>query len=106
MQTFIFIGEAGLPWKAMGNSGHCGSNPEAPGESLDCCLTTGHDLLEVYLFWLGFAANKAFPLCGHTRMDGNHLFQCTELDEYPTDNIVSRYWEAGCQMIKAFLLDK
>ncbi|GFV27743.1 hypothetical protein TNCV_4169651 [Trichonephila clavipes] len=26
-------------------------------------------------------------------MDGNHLLQCTELDEYPTDDVVSRYWE-------------
>ncbi|GFX29750.1 uncharacterized protein TNCV_2750841 [Trichonephila clavipes] len=41
-----------------------------------------------------------WPLCGHARMDDDHLLQCTGLDEYPTDNVVSRYWEARCQMVK------
>ncbi|GFT06770.1 reverse transcriptase [Trichonephila clavipes] len=57
-------------------------------------LTTGHDFLGVYLHWLGVNANQAYPLCGHARMDGDHLLQCTGLDEYPIDDIVSRYWEA------------
>ncbi|GFU84734.1 uncharacterized protein TNCV_2126751 [Trichonephila clavipes] len=39
----------------MENSGHCGPNPEAIGESRGCCcfhLTTEHDFLRVYLHWL------------------------------------------------------
>ncbi|GFT24886.1 reverse transcriptase [Trichonephila clavipes] len=63
-------------------------------------LTTGHDFLGVYLHWLGLAANETCPLCGHARMDGDHLLQCTGLEEYPTDDIVSRYWEARRQMVK------
>ncbi|GFV05597.1 reverse transcriptase [Trichonephila clavipes] len=47
------------------------------------CLTTRHDFLGVYLYWLGVAANEICPICGHARMDGNHLLQCTGLDEYP-----------------------
>ncbi|GFX97363.1 reverse transcriptase [Trichonephila clavipes] len=63
-------------------------------------LTTGHDFLEVYLHWPGTAANEACPLCGHVRMDGDHLLQCTGLVEYPADDIASRYWEARRQMVK------
>ncbi|GFW66728.1 reverse transcriptase [Trichonephila clavipes] len=63
-------------------------------------LTTGHDFLGVYLHWLGVAANEACPLCDHARMDGDYLLQCTGLDEYPTDDIVSQYWEARHQMVK------
>ncbi|GFW67521.1 hypothetical protein TNCV_3391921 [Trichonephila clavipes] len=29
-----------------------------------------------------------------------HLLQCTGFDEYLTVDIVSRYWEAGRQMVK------
>ncbi|GFX84888.1 reverse transcriptase [Trichonephila clavipes] len=63
-------------------------------------LTTGHDFLGVYLNWLGKAANEACPLCGHVRINDNHLPQCTGLAEYTADGIVSRYWEARCQMVK------
>ncbi|GFW66204.1 hypothetical protein TNCV_1711031 [Trichonephila clavipes] len=48
----------------------------------------------VYLHWLGLYPNEACPLRSHARMDGDHLLQCTGLDEYPNDEIVSRYWEA------------
>ncbi|GFT76553.1 reverse transcriptase [Trichonephila clavipes] len=75
----------------MGNSGHCGPNPEALGDSRGFRLTTGDDFLGVYLHWLGLAANEACLLCGHARMDGDHLLQCTRLDEYPTHDILSRY---------------
>ncbi|GFV51250.1 reverse transcriptase [Trichonephila clavipes] len=44
----------------------------------------------------GLAANEACPLCGHARMDGDHLPQCTGLAE----DIVSRYCEARLQMVK------
>ncbi|GFV36739.1 reverse transcriptase [Trichonephila clavipes] len=44
-------------------------------------LTTGHDLLEVYLHWLDVAADESCPLLGHVRMDGEHLLQCTGLDD-------------------------
>ncbi|GFT79958.1 reverse transcriptase [Trichonephila clavipes] len=63
-------------------------------------LTTRHDLLGVYLHWLGLAADEACPLCGHARMHGDHLLHCIGLDEYPTDDVVSRYWEARRQMVK------
>ncbi|GFU90622.1 reverse transcriptase [Trichonephila clavipes] len=88
----------------MRNPGHCGFNPEAHGERAEAVsrfhLTKGHDFLGAYLHWLGLAANEACPLCGHARMDGDHLLQCTGVDEYPTDDIVSRYWEAWRQMVK------
>ncbi|GFT68271.1 reverse transcriptase [Trichonephila clavipes] len=64
------------------------------------CLTTGHAFLGVYLHWLCVDANEACPLCGHARMVGDHLLQCTGLLEYPADDIVSRYWEAQRQMVK------
>ncbi|GFW99847.1 hypothetical protein TNCV_3420761 [Trichonephila clavipes] len=54
----------------------------------------------VYIHWLGVAVNDAFPICGHARMDGDHVLQCTGLDEYPVDYIVSRHWEARRQMVK------
>ncbi|GFX50522.1 reverse transcriptase [Trichonephila clavipes] len=67
------------PWKAIGNLGHCRSYPEAPGENRGCVarfyLTTGLYFLGVYLQWLGLAAAEACPLCGHARMDGDHLLQ-------------------------------
>ncbi|GFV15842.1 reverse transcriptase [Trichonephila clavipes] len=49
------------------------------------CLTTGHDFFRVYLHWPGLATNKAYPLCTHARMDGDHLLQCTGLNEFPTE---------------------
>ncbi|GFX20111.1 reverse transcriptase [Trichonephila clavipes] len=87
----------------MGNSGHCGLDPEAPVESRGCCplsLTTRNDFLGAYLKWLGVAANEACPLCDHARMDGDHLLQCTELVEYLVDDNVSWYWAARHQMVK------
>ncbi|GFV44222.1 reverse transcriptase [Trichonephila clavipes] len=81
------------PWKAMGDSGHCRYNLLGIARAL-FRLTNGHDFLGVYLHWLGLAADEACPLCVHTRMDGDHLLQYTGLDEYPNDDIVSRYWEA------------
>ncbi|GFT77819.1 hypothetical protein TNCV_4387961 [Trichonephila clavipes] len=50
------------------------------------------DMLEK-LHWLGLGADEACPLYGHSRMAGEHLVQCNGLDEYPTDDIFSRYWE-------------
>ncbi|GFS77257.1 cuticle protein 10.9 [Trichonephila clavipes] len=54
----------------------------------------------VYFHFFGLAAVEAYPLCDHARMDGDHLLQCTELDEYPSSDVVSRYWEARRQMVK------
>ncbi|GFU54159.1 reverse transcriptase [Trichonephila clavipes] len=67
----------GKSWK---NSGHCGINSEAPGDSRGCCSNS--------------------PNHRSCRMDGDPLLQCTGLDEYQTEEIVSRYWEARRQMIK------
>ncbi|GFS98627.1 uncharacterized protein TNCV_2987531 [Trichonephila clavipes] len=54
-------------------------------------------------FWeyssTGLAANEACPICGHAKMDGDHLVQCTGFDEYPADDIVScdeaHFWLNG-----------
>ncbi|GFV32227.1 hypothetical protein TNCV_1675151 [Trichonephila clavipes] len=48
--------------------------------------------------WL--LTKPACLLCGDTRMNGDQLPGCTRLDEYPTDDVVSRYWEARRQMVK------
>ncbi|GFU35388.1 reverse transcriptase [Trichonephila clavipes] len=72
-----------------------------PAEVVTCFrLTTGHDFLGVYHHWLGFPVDEDCPLCSHTRMDDDHLLQCTGLDDYPADNVVSRYREAWRQMVK------
>ncbi|GFV93552.1 hypothetical protein TNCV_1988641 [Trichonephila clavipes] len=87
----------------MGNSGHCGPNPEAPGESRGYCPLSSNYRTRLFGSippWLCVADNKACPICGHARMDGDHLLQCTGLDEYPADDIVSRYWGARRQMVK------
>ncbi|GFV19716.1 reverse transcriptase [Trichonephila clavipes] len=61
-------------------------------ESVACLrLTTAHD------FWEYASTGLTCLLC---RMDADHLLQCAGLDEYPTDDIVSRYWEALRQMVK------
>ncbi|GFX09671.1 hypothetical protein TNCV_2186671 [Trichonephila clavipes] len=62
------------PWKAMGNSGHCVSNPKTPVASFH--LTTGHDFLDLH--WLSLARPARFPT-----MHGDHLLQCTGLYEDP-----------------------
>ncbi|GFT24734.1 reverse transcriptase [Trichonephila clavipes] len=59
-----------------------------------------HDFLGVYFHLFDLAANEACQICVHARMDVDHLFQCTGLDEYPADDIVSRYWEARRQRVK------
>ncbi|GFX30048.1 hypothetical protein TNCV_2617591 [Trichonephila clavipes] len=91
-------------WKAMGNPGHCESYPEEAGESRGCCpLTANHwtSLIgNLPPHWLGVAANEACPLCGNARMDDDQLLQCTGLDAYTNDDVVSRYWEARRQMVK------
>ncbi|GFU14536.1 hypothetical protein TNCV_3251561 [Trichonephila clavipes] len=63
-------------------------------------LTTGHYFLGVFRHWLGLAADETCPLSGHARMDGDHLLQYAGLDEYPTEAVASRYWEAWHQMVK------
>ncbi|GFW04963.1 hypothetical protein TNCV_4881981 [Trichonephila clavipes] len=50
--------------------------------------------------FFGVAANEACSLCSHARMVDDHLFKCTGLYEYGADNIVSRYGEVQCQMVK------
>ncbi|GFV30789.1 reverse transcriptase [Trichonephila clavipes] len=77
---------------------------EKPGESRGCCtllpITTGHNFMEVYLHWLDLAADEACPLCCRVRMNSSPLLQCTGLDKYSIDDVVSRYWEARCQKFK------
>ncbi|GFY27333.1 reverse transcriptase [Trichonephila clavipes] len=104
---FTIIGKYTTMTQKTKSIGHCGFNPGAPLERAKSVvrfrLKAGHNFLGVYLHWLGLAADEACPLCGHARMDGDHLLQCTGLDEYTIEDIVSRYWEARRQMVK---LDK
>ncbi|GFU69031.1 hypothetical protein TNCV_3785521 [Trichonephila clavipes] len=74
----------------MANPGHCGSYPEAPGESRGCCLTIRHDFLGVYLHCLGLAEDEISSLCGYARTDGDQVLQSTGLDEYPTVDVILR----------------
>ncbi|GFW25114.1 major facilitator superfamily domain-containing protein 3 [Trichonephila clavipes] len=88
------------PWEILATVGPILKHLER-AEDVSCfCLTTAHYFLGVYLHWLGLAANEACLLCSQVRMDGHHLLQCTGLDEYLTDDIVSWYWEAQHQMVK------
>ncbi|GFV15124.1 reverse transcriptase [Trichonephila clavipes] len=90
----------GKPWDTLANVGPIPKYLEKFEAVARFRLTTGHDFLGVYLHLLGAAANEVCPLCGHVRMDGDHLLQCTELDKYPIGDIVSQYWEARRQMVK------
>ncbi|GFX29573.1 hypothetical protein TNCV_4776451 [Trichonephila clavipes] len=57
-------------------------------------------IAKVYLHCLGLAADEACQFLSHARTDGDYLLQCTGLDEYPTDDIVSWYCKSRCQMVK------
>ncbi|GFX55431.1 reverse transcriptase [Trichonephila clavipes] len=73
----------GKPWEALATVGPIPRPLERAEAVAHFHLTTGHDFWGVYLHWLGVTANEACTLCGHARMDGYHLLQCTGLDEYP-----------------------
>ncbi|GFW98887.1 reverse transcriptase [Trichonephila clavipes] len=63
----------GKPWETLATVGSIPKHMER-AEAVDRFrLTTGHEFLGVYLHWLGLAANEACPICGHARMDGDHL---------------------------------
>ncbi|GFY28821.1 hypothetical protein TNCV_4719551 [Trichonephila clavipes] len=59
-------------------------------------LTTWHDFWEYTSTGLVWLLTRSIHSAA--RMDGDHLLQCTGLDENPADAIVSRYWEARRQM--------
>ncbi|GFT32410.1 reverse transcriptase [Trichonephila clavipes] len=88
------------PWKTLATVGQIPRYLERAEAIARFRLSTEHDFLGVYLHWLGVASNEAYPLCGHARMDDNHLIQCTGRVEYPAYDITSRYWEAQRQMVK------
>ncbi|GFT68955.1 reverse transcriptase [Trichonephila clavipes] len=90
----------GKPWETLTNVGPIPRHLERAEAVARFHLTTGQDFLGVYLHWLGVDANEACPFSGHVKMDGAHLLQCTGLVEYPTDDIVSWYWEAWHQEAK------
>ncbi|GFX21837.1 reverse transcriptase [Trichonephila clavipes] len=90
----------GKPWKTLASVGPIPRHLERAEAVARFRLTTGHHLLGVYLHWLGLAAVEACPLCGYARMGGDDLLQCTGLNEYPADDIVSRYWEARRRIVK------
>ncbi|GFV20520.1 reverse transcriptase [Trichonephila clavipes] len=90
----------GKPWEILATVVSISRNLEKAEAVARFRPTTVHDFLEVYLYWLGMAANEAYPLCGDARMDDDHPLRCTGLVEYPFDDIVSRYWEVRRQMVK------
>ncbi|GFX87301.1 reverse transcriptase [Trichonephila clavipes] len=89
----------GMPWESLATVGQIPRHLERAKAVASFRLTTRLDFLRVYFHWLGVAANEACLICGHARMDGDHLLQCTGLDEYPADDIFSRYSEARRQMV-------
>ncbi|GFT19874.1 reverse transcriptase [Trichonephila clavipes] len=90
----------GNPWETLANVGPIPRHLERDETVARIRLTTGHDIVGIYLQWLDVASDEAFPLCSNARMDGDHLLQCTGLDEYPAEDIISRYLEARRQMVK------
>ncbi|GFX64329.1 reverse transcriptase [Trichonephila clavipes] len=89
----------GKSWETMDTVGPIPRHMER-AKAVHFHLTTGRNFLGVYFPWLGLAADKACPLCGHATMDSDHLLQCTRLDEYQTDDVVRRNREALRQMVK------
>ncbi|GFW15180.1 reverse transcriptase [Trichonephila clavipes] len=73
----------GKPWETLATVGPIPRLLERAEAVTRFHLTNGYDFLGIYLHWLGVAANEACPICGHARMHGDHLLQCTGLDEYP-----------------------
>ncbi|GFU07437.1 reverse transcriptase [Trichonephila clavipes] len=90
----------GKPWETLATVGSIPRHLERSEAVVLFRITTGHNFLGVYLHWLGMAANETCPHCSRARMDSNPLLHCTGLVEYPTDDIVSRYWEVRRQMVK------
>ncbi|GFT21887.1 uncharacterized protein TNCV_3179831 [Trichonephila clavipes] len=84
----------GKPWETLAFMGPIPRHLER-AEAVACFrLTTGHDFLGVYLHWLGVAANEAYPLCGHARLDGDHLLQCIRLIRLMTSRKeISEIWD-------------
>ncbi|GFU22575.1 ATP-dependent DNA helicase [Trichonephila clavipes] len=78
----------GKSWESLSTVGRIPRNLERAEVVALFHLTTGHDFLGVYLHCFGLAADETCPLCGHARMDGDHLHQCTRLNEYLTDDIL------------------
>ncbi|GFT82346.1 reverse transcriptase [Trichonephila clavipes] len=98
--TNILTKSLGKLWETLATVGPIPRHPEKAEAVARFRLTTGHNFLGVYLQWLGVAANEVCVLCGHARMDGDLLLQCTGLDEFPADDIISRYWKTRRQMVK------
>ncbi|GFT32436.1 reverse transcriptase [Trichonephila clavipes] len=88
------------PWEILSIVGPIQRHLERSEAVARFRLTTRHDFLGVYLHWLCLAVDEACPLCGRARIDSDHLLLCSELVEYMTHDIVSRYWEAPCQRAK------
>ncbi|GFY33302.1 reverse transcriptase [Trichonephila clavipes] len=90
----------GKPWGTLATVGSIPRHLERAEAVARFRLTAGHDFLGVYLHCLGVTANETCSICGHAKMDGDHLLQCIGLDEYSADDNVSRYWEVQRQMVK------
>ncbi|GFV00130.1 reverse transcriptase [Trichonephila clavipes] len=90
----------GKSWETLASLGPIPRHLERPESVTRFHITAGHHFLGVYLHWLGLAADETCLLCGYARNDSYHLLQCTGLDEYLTDDIVSGYREARRQMVK------
>ncbi|GFV48562.1 hypothetical protein TNCV_5068471 [Trichonephila clavipes] len=75
----------------------------------DLCKTTynSSDPKELHNV-VRFTRMHPCQLCSHAKKDDDLLLQCTGLDEYPTDDVLSRCREAQHQIVKhpAQALDK
>ncbi|GFU92361.1 hypothetical protein TNCV_823871 [Trichonephila clavipes] len=90
----------GKPFEILATVGHILRHQERIEIVVHFCLTTRHGLLRVYIYWLGLAANKACPLGGHAGMFDDHMLQCTGFNEYPAEDVASRYLDVRHQMVK------
>ncbi|GFS85927.1 reverse transcriptase [Trichonephila clavipes] len=88
----------GKPWRTLATVGPISRYLERAEAVTRFHITTGQNFLENTS--IDLAVDEACPLCGYARMDGDHLSQCTGLDEYPTDDVVNLNWKARFQILK------
>lgn len=91
---------SGKKWETLATVGPIPRHLERAEAVARFRLATGHDYLGVHLHRIGLAESESCPLCGQARMDGDHLLDCSHLDNYATDDLVGRYWEARRAMVQ------
>ncbi|GFU71902.1 hypothetical protein TNCV_1628431 [Trichonephila clavipes] len=76
---------------------------EAPGERRGRCpLSTNHRtcIWEYTSTGSAWVLTRLVRFAANAKENGNHLLQYIGLYEYPTDDVVYRYWETRRQMVK------